>query len=134
MYHSKLKATSHWAAFSHALMPALKLIFLFGQESQLRHVPQQAQSDLALGSFLARAYASIEANFCLGKSLNCVISPNKFKAGSHWAHFSKALMPALKLITLARISTAASPTASSKQPHTNRFLTRAYASIEANFV
>jgi hypothetical protein len=41
-------------------MPALKLI-LFRQESQLRHLRQQAESNLTLGNVLARTYASTEA-------------------------------------------------------------------------
>jgi hypothetical protein len=67
-------------------MPAVKLI-LIGQESQLRHFPQQIARRCELTSVHS------------GKRLNCGISVSKLKASSPWVTYSHALMPALRLIT-----------------------------------
>jgi hypothetical protein len=89
-------------------MPALKLIKL--GMSLSCGISLSKFKATSLGPFHARAYTNIEADK-LGYSLYCGISHSMLKATSHWALFSHALMPTLRLTSWAIVSTAASPSA-----------------------
>jgi hypothetical protein len=106
MYHSKLKANSHFASAN----ATLKLILAWARVSTAAF-PSTNIKQLPLGQLLARAYASTEVDH-VGKNLNCGISHSKLKATTLGRFLARAYAIIEANFVCASVSTAACPSAS----------------------